>query len=189
MANYPYVNYQQPMYGYGQPAYMNPMQFSQPPVQPQMQNVQPVQQQTPAQANVQAAVQPGFNGRYVTSKEEVISAQIPFDGSTSYFVNTANGEIYSKAYNFANGSAPVETYIKQAAVAQEQAAPAVQFPDYAPLFAAFGEQLEKMSGRIDARIDAIFEKLAQFEVVETTPPPPVPAYDHKPTKSNGKGNK
>lgn len=58
----------------------------------------------------------GFMCRPVTSRAEAEVAQIPFDGSTTYFVDTANGKIYAKAFNFANGTAPLVTYIQEAAV-------------------------------------------------------------------------
>lgn len=58
----------------------------------------------------------GFICRPVTSRAEAEVFQIPFDGSTTYFVDTANGKIYSKTFNFANGTAPLVTYIQEAAV-------------------------------------------------------------------------
>ena len=70
----------------------------------------PQAQQYPAQSNN------GFMCRPVTSRAEAEVFQIPFDGSTTYFVDTANGKIYSKTFNFANGTAPLVTYIQEAAV-------------------------------------------------------------------------
>ena len=58
----------------------------------------------------------GFVCRPVTSRVEAEVFQIPFDGSTTYFVDTANGKIYSKTFNFSNGTAPLVTYIQEAAV-------------------------------------------------------------------------
>lgn len=58
----------------------------------------------------------GFACRPVTSRAEAEVFQIPFDGSTTYFVDTANGKIYSKTFNFSNGTAPLVTYIQEAAV-------------------------------------------------------------------------
>lgn len=52
----------------------------------------------------------------VTSRAEVDGFQIPFDGSTTYFADTSNGKIYSKTFNFVNGTAPLVTYIQEAAV-------------------------------------------------------------------------
>lgn len=163
MANYPYMNYQQPVYNpYAQPYMPNvqpyvPQSIQQNISQPQQ---QPIQTQPTAQTQT-----PGFSGRYVTSKEEVVAAQIPFDGSASYFVNTSNGEIYSKAYNFSTGSAPVETYVKQVQQVQEQPIQSVNIPDYSPIFNAFGEQLTRMSGRIDE----LFERLDKKPATKSTP--------------------
>ena len=49
----------------------------------------------------------------VTSRSEAESFQIPFDGSTTYFADTSNGKIYSKTFNFNNGTAPIVTYIRE----------------------------------------------------------------------------
>lgn len=70
---------------------------------------QPQMQTPPAQP--QAANQPSV--RLVTTREEVVSAQIPFDGSTSYFVDTSSGKIYSKTFDFSTGSAPIVTYVRE----------------------------------------------------------------------------
>lgn len=56
----------------------------------------------------------------VTSRAEVDAFQIPFDGSTTYFADTSNGKIYAKTFNFANGTAPVVTYIQENAVSVPQ---------------------------------------------------------------------
>ena len=88
MANYPYMNYQQPQYGnmgYQMPVYTPPIQ-----------------------QNTQGAVM-----RLVTSEEEIAAAQIPFDGTTSYFVNTSNGKIYAKTFNPNTGTAPIVAYVKE----------------------------------------------------------------------------
>ena len=67
----------------------------------------------------------GFNCVPVTSRAEAEVFQIPFDGSTTYFVNTANGKIYAKTFNAANGTAPLITFSKDA----EQAT----VPEYATM--------------------------------------------------------
>jgi hypothetical protein len=85
--------------GYGYNQYMPQM------VQPQM-----------AQPQMQQNAQNGFLCRPVTSRAEAEVFQIPFDGSTTYFVDTANGKIYAKTFNFSNGTAPLVTYIPEAAV-------------------------------------------------------------------------
>lgn len=180
MANYPVMNYQQPMYSavmpwqqQTQPVPQWIQQNTVPQAVPQIAVQAPQPQSVPAQ---QAASQPGFSGRYVTSKEEVVAAQIPFDGSACYFVNTSNGEIYSKAYDFSTGSAPVKTYVMQAPqqVQEQPAAPVVNIPDYSPMFHAVGEQLSQMAGRIDEL----------FEKIETAAKPTPKTQP----KGSGKGN-
>lgn len=84
MANFPYNPYQYNLPNYQMPLYTQPQQ----------------QSTTPAV-------------RLVTSKEEVIGQQIPFDGSTSYFVDTSNGKIYAKAFDPNTGTAPIVTYVKE----------------------------------------------------------------------------
>lgn len=85
-----------------------------PSYMPQNFNPQPVQPPTPPQTVQGGVTSPsGFVCRPVTSKAEAEVFQIPFDGSTTYFVDTANGKIYSKTFNFANGTAPLMTYIRE----------------------------------------------------------------------------
>ena len=88
------------------------------PYQPQRFDTQPMQQAIPP-AMIQPAPGPlqqpaGIVMRPVTSKAEAVASQIQFDGSTSYFVNTSNDEIYSKTFNFADGTAPLVTYVREA---------------------------------------------------------------------------
>ena len=78
----------------------------------------------PAQVQnaTQAAPQPqGFGLRHVTSRLEAESAQIPFDGSTSWFYDTSADRLYSKTFDFNTGTAPLVAYVR------EQAAPAIQY--------------------------------------------------------------
>lgn len=94
---YPYGNYggynpSQPIFGQGMGNY--PPSPSMPPAQPQ----QP---------------QGGQNVRFVTSREQADVFQIPFDGSTTYFVDTSNGKIYTKAFDFNTGMAPIVTYSRE----------------------------------------------------------------------------
>lgn len=57
---------------------------------------------------------PQSNGvRLVASKAEVVAAQIPFDGNEYFFKDTSNGKIYSKTFNFADGTAPIVVYSKE----------------------------------------------------------------------------
>lgn len=96
--------YQQPVFNYG--AYPTPAARPADIVQ----GYSPLQNVSPAQAGSQAQ---GFVCRPVTSKAEAVAAQIPFDGSTSYFVDTSNGNIYAKTFNFQDGTAPIVTYVRE----------------------------------------------------------------------------
>jgi len=109
------------------------------PYAPQMpqQMAQPMAQQFTAQ---QSNPQNGFICRPVTSKAEAEVFQIPFDGSTTYFVDTANGKIYSKTFNFANGTAPLVTYIQEAAV---------PVPQYATMDDLKALRNELMGGKVN----------------------------------------
>lgn len=70
---------------------------------PQMQaQMPPMQQPTP---------QPIM--RFVTSRAEAEVAQIPFDGSAAYFVDTGSGKIYAKALR-QDGTAPLIVYEREA---------------------------------------------------------------------------
>jgi len=76
---------------------------------------QPMQQQQPVMQPAQNA----FICRAVTSREEAAVAQIPFDGTPSYFVDTANGKIYVKAFR-ADGTAPLITFTREDEPIQQQ---------------------------------------------------------------------
>ncbi len=70
----------------------------------------------PAQPNIppqQNAPQGGFVCRPVTCRAEAEVFQIPFDGSTTYFVDTSSGAIYAKAFDMNTGTAPIVTYTRQ----------------------------------------------------------------------------
>ena len=74
---------------------------------------QNVQQMQPTQPQMLRCVP-------VTSRAEVDAFQIPFDGSTTYFADTSNGKIYTKTFNFNNGTAPVVAYIRESDVPAPQ---------------------------------------------------------------------
>lgn len=98
------------------------------PQQPQYQQY-PMRQDFMAQQGPpqQAAQQMGvYSVRPVASKAEVDTFQIPFDGAPYFFYNTASGDLYVKAFNSNNGTAPVATYKREA----EVKAPA---PEYATM--------------------------------------------------------
>lgn len=84
-----------------------PAAYQMPPQMPQQSVQQPsASQNIPAVPNASAM-------RLVASKAEVIAAQIPFDGSTYYFLDTSNGKIYAKTFNFSDGTAPIVTYSRE----------------------------------------------------------------------------
>lgn len=106
------MNYPPYQFGAYQPAQQrftqNPTNYMAQPVAPQM--------------APQMAPQPtGIPLRFVSSKEELAACQIPFDGSTNWFYNTAADTIHSKTFDFNTGTAPIVTYVR------EQPAPAVQY--------------------------------------------------------------
>ena len=63
-------------------------------------------------------------------------------GSTTYFVDTANGKIYSKTFNAYNGTAPLEIYSREV----EAPAPAVQYVT-TEQFEALCAEVEKLRTR------------------------------------------
>ena len=82
---------------------------------------------------------PGFNCLPVTSKAEAEVFQIPFDGTTTYFVDTANGKIYAKTFNATTGAAPLVTFSRDAEVV-------VRPPQYVTMedFNALKEEIERL---------------------------------------------
>lgn len=98
----------QPMY---QP--MMPQQRFPQPFQP-MQQTGYFPQQPPAQR---------VNAVLVTSREEAVAAQIPFDNSVNAFINMAAGEVYLKLFNPQTGGANlIDCVIKPQPSAHEAAA-------------------------------------------------------------------
>ena len=95
--------------------------------------------------------QSGFACRPVTSKAEAEVFQIPFDGSTTYFVDTANGKIYSKTFNFNDGTAPLVTYVRESVVPP---------PQYAPL-----DAMDSLRGEIES-LKTEIESLKKKKVVK-----------------------
>lgn len=81
----------------------------------------------------------GFNCLPVTSKAEAEVYQIPFDGTTTYFVDTANGKIYAKTFNATTGAAPLVTFSRDAEVV-------VRPPQYVTMedFNALKEEIERL---------------------------------------------
>ena len=79
-----------------------------------MNNMAGMQQSyTMPQPQFQAQPAVGFKCFPVSCKAEAEVYQIPFDGSTTYFVDKTSGAIYAKAFNFADGTAPIVTYVRE----------------------------------------------------------------------------
>lgn len=139
-------------FGYGYPAYQPPM-YQPPnpmPYQQQINSMPPQYQQTqqPAQAQMQQQVtqgQPNVICRPVASEEEARATATPFDGSTLILTDFGHGKVYSKALNYADGSALFNVY--QLAQPQQAEVPAVQAPaiEYAPR-----SELESLRAEIES---------------------------------------
>lgn len=127
-----YQGYQQPMYQ--QPAYPTRLPQMQQPVyqQPAMQpQAAPVMQQTPM--------------TLVTSREQAVVAQIPFDGLTYYFANTANGEVYSKRFDNNTGTSPLIVYRREAENPAAEYATIGMVQELAQIIQAMQEQIQAMA--------------------------------------------
>lgn len=90
-----------------------PFQYYTPPVQQfnapvAASGFYPIQTQPAQQTQAGALV-----CRAVTSRAEAEVFQIPFDGSTTYFVDTSSGNIYAKAFDMSTGTAPLVTYTRE----------------------------------------------------------------------------
>ena len=62
--------------------------------------------------------------RMVTCREEVVAAQIPFDGMPYFYADMGHGVVYAKRFN---GSTGLSDIIEYRAPEQAPAAPPVQF--------------------------------------------------------------
>lgn len=92
---------------------------------------QPVMPQQRFPQPYQPLPQPGFfpqqaqrvNAVLVTSREEAVAAQIPFDNSVNAFINMAAGEVYLKLFNPQTGGASlIDCVVKPQPSAHEAAA-------------------------------------------------------------------
>lgn len=80
----------------------------------------PMQQAQPMQPTPQPIM------RFVTSRAEAEVAQIPFDGTAAYFVDTGSGKIYAKALR-ADGTAPLIVYTREGEITQSNFVTQEQF--------------------------------------------------------------
>lgn len=96
-------------------------------------------QQNPVQTPT-AAHRQGFMCIPVTCREQVVATQIPFDGSTTFFVDTAAGMIYAKTFDLNTGAAPIQEYVRvEHTQVQPEFVPMTMFKE----LLAKVEQLEK----------------------------------------------
>lgn len=79
----------------------------------------------------------------VTSREQAVVAQIPFDGNPYFFFNTANDEIYGKRFDPSTGQSPLVAYKR------EQPAQDVAFAPLA-LVNQLGQQIQAMQEQLQA---------------------------------------
>ena len=93
----------------------------------------PVQQQQIQQSVV----------RFVTSRAEAEVAQIPLDGSTVFFYNTSNGEVYSKAFR-PDGTAPLSVYKREQDEGPTEYVTQKQFDILSKSFAELRAAVEEM---------------------------------------------
>lgn len=136
-------------FGYGYPAYQQPMyqvpnpapyqqQIGNMPPQYQQQAMPPIQQ--PVQAQIQQQVnqsQPNVICRPVASEEEARATTTPFDGSTLLLTDFGHGRVYSKALNYMDGSALFNTYQlvqpQATSIAESEPVPTVEYAPRAEL--------------------------------------------------------
>ena len=115
---YPQGMYQQPTY----PTRLPQMHAA--PYQP----TAPMVQQTPM--------------TFVTSREQAVVAQIPFDGQAYYFANTASGEVYSKRFDSNTGTSPLVVYRKEPGDPAAEYATVGMLQQLAQIVNGLREQLE-----------------------------------------------
>lgn len=79
----------------------------------------------------------------VTSREQAVVAQIPFDGNTYFFYDTASDELYSKRFDPATGQSPLSVYKRE---------PPAQEVTFAPLALVqqMGQQIQAMQEQLQA---------------------------------------
>lgn len=130
---YPYPSY------VGYHPYNSRMDMSQYlPQAPQM----PVQ---PPQVARSVSGQGGFVCRPVASRLEAETAQIPFDGSINLFYDTSADCLYSKTFNFSDGTAPLVTYVREVSI------PVVQYATVEQLNAVL-EEIERLKNPDERKV-------------------------------------
>lgn len=127
-----YPNYTYPVYG----GYNPVTPFAPQPAMPAMN--QPTMPQQPQQGQ-----QPGFVCRPVASEEEARAVPTDFSGATLILTDLGHGKIYTKALNYADGSAAFYTYQR---VQEVPGVPAPQ--EWAP--ASLVAQVDNLKSEVEA---------------------------------------
>lgn len=109
-------------------------------------------------------MQSNVNVRMVTSREEAIAAQIPFDATVNIFANLASGEVYIKRFNIQTGKADFDVFKQQIEQAVQPHQQAIQQPvtppvEYVPLDAF--QRLEGRVGELAETVNGIENRAAQ----------------------------
>ena len=106
------------------------------PMQPMPMMQQPVPQQAPQMQQAMMTL--------VTSKEQAMVAQIPFDGNTYYYYNTAADEVYSKRFDGNTGTSPLIEYQRRNREPDTVYAPMELVQQLAQQISAMQEQLAQV---------------------------------------------
>lgn len=125
---------------YANPAYamQNAMYQSIPQQSAMTQSVMPQTQQTAANYSVQPQV------RTVYSEAEAPQSQIPIDGTTCYFIDDANGKIYTKRFDYTNGSFPFAAYTRAQPVAETEQPEYITVSDFEKRWAEKMAEIEPL---------------------------------------------
>lgn len=83
----------------------------------------------------------------VTSREQAVVAQIPFDGNPYFFYNTATDEMYSKRFDPSTGQSPLVVYKREQPVQEVAFAPLALVNQLGQQVQAIQEQLQTMQPR------------------------------------------
>lgn len=83
----------------------------------------------------------------VTSREQAVVAQIPFDGNPYFFYNTATDEMYSKRFDPSTGQSPLVVYKREQPTQEVAFAPLALVNQLGQQVQAMQEQLLAMQPR------------------------------------------
>ena len=83
----------------------------------------------------------------VTSREQAVVAQIPFDGNPYFFFNTANDEIYGKRFDPSTGQSPLVVYKREQPTQETAFAPLALVQQLAQQMQGMQEQIQALQPR------------------------------------------